>query len=288
MFLSQAYNFQNQFWTSIRLIGTPPSARWGAVGGIDPVIMPSSGNNVSTIFNIAGGANNQTAFPSSELWQLNITGTLASDLFTIQGVWENISVPSSPLPGKVEAGGALISQSQATQTRIAISGGCGPGISPTNTNVSCIDPSTYVLTVSPSSSMSVGQCPAPRLGPVLVPNLNTASSSFASQTFMLLGTFDTSSWNDSGGLSHGEVVSLMAISGHSTNVLYLGSIRCRRRHMGTSASSGGSSVRNPNISHAARRSCSLFFSVSACWERFRVCVRYHCVWRARCRGFLSQ
>lgn len=190
------------------LFGTPPSPRWGAVGGIDPAIMVSGATNVSTIFNIAGGADSQTAFPSSDFWQLNVTGTLASDTFAIQGVWQNISL-SSPLPGKVEAGGAVISQSQATNTRVVVSGGCGSTANSTSANVSCIDPSTYVLTVSPSSSMTFSQCPAPRLGPVIVPNMNKASSSFASQAFMLLGTFDTSKWDDEGGLSHGEVVNLM-------------------------------------------------------------------------------
>ncbi|KAF8489109.1 hypothetical protein JB92DRAFT_2756248 [Gautieria morchelliformis] len=202
-----AYDFQNQFWTDVALAGTPPQARWGALGGIDPASRPSSANNLSNVFNIAGGADSNAPFPSSDMWQLNVTGTLASDLFNIQGVWTNNSL-TSPLPGKSEAGGAVISQSQATQTRIAVSGGCGPSVNTTNTNVSCVDPATYVLTVSPSSSITIGQCPAPRLGPVLVPNLNTASGSFVSQTFMLLGTFDSSAWNDSGGLAKGEVAVL--------------------------------------------------------------------------------
>ena len=202
----QAYDFQDQFWTSVTLYGTPPSPRWGAHGGIDPANVATSANNVSTALNIAGGADNKTALSSSDLWQLNVTGTLASDLITIQGVWSNLPL-SSPLPGKIEAGGAIISQTQATQARIVISGGCGPNANPTHADVSCVDPSSYVLTVSPTSSITIGQCPAPRLGPVLVPNLNTASSTFASQAFMLLGTFDPSRWNDGEGLSKGEVVS---------------------------------------------------------------------------------
>ncbi|KAF8592581.1 hypothetical protein K439DRAFT_1504033 [Ramaria rubella] len=216
-----AYNFLNQFWFNIALSGSAPSPRWGSVGGIDPAQIPTSGNNVSTVFNIAGGSDDTTVFPSSDLWQLSVTGTLASDVFSIEGLWSDTSL-STNLPGKVEAGGALVSQSQATGTRIAISGGCGFNANPLNANVSCVDPSTYIVTVTPGSSIQLGQCPVPRLGPALVPNLNAALSSFASQSFMLLGTFDSSQWNDSGGLAQGEVAVLDVGAGTWARVLPAG------------------------------------------------------------------
>lgn len=145
-------------------------------------------------------------FPSSDLYQLTVTGTLASDIASIQGIWKKIGTPST-VPGKVDQGGALISQSQATSARIVLSGGCGPDSKPTSVGTSCIDSSTYALTVSSGAAVNISQCPVPRLGPTLVPNLNTGSTAFLSQSFMILGIFDESSWDDDGGLSKGEVVS---------------------------------------------------------------------------------
>jgi len=40
----------------------------------------------------------------------------------------------------------------------------------------------------------------------MVANMNGASSSFSSQAFLLLGTFDSNKWDDAGGLSRGEIV----------------------------------------------------------------------------------
>ena len=48
--------------------------------------------------------------------------------------------------------------------------------------------------------------PAPRIGAALAPNLNSASASFEQQVFLLLGTFNSSEWQDDGGLDKGEVV----------------------------------------------------------------------------------
>lgn len=201
----QAYDYLNEFWVNVSLAGSPPAPRWGTVGGIDPAVIPGSGNNVNTTFYIMGGSNSQQSFPSSDAWQLVVTGTLASDVMSVQGQWQNNPLTSN-LPGKTEAGGALISASQASGPRIVISGGCASSVSPLNANDTCVDPSTYVLTLPSGTSVSPSQCPAPRLGPAIVPNLNLASTSFISQAFMLLGTFDPSQWNDSGGLARGEVV----------------------------------------------------------------------------------
>jgi hypothetical protein len=40
----------------------------------------------------------------------------------------------------------------------------------------------------------------------MVANMNSASTSFDSQVFLLLGTFDSDMWDDAGGLSKGEIV----------------------------------------------------------------------------------
>lgn len=185
--------------------GDGPSSRWGASGGIDPTDTPNSGNDVSNGFIIVGGSDAESNFPLSEIWELNITGTLASDVNSLQGIWRDLSL-SSNVPGKSDSGGALVPKSQARPARIAITGGCGQNSSPLSANLTCIDTSTFVLTADPGSSASIAQCPAPRLGPVVVPNLNSASASFASQAFLLLGTFNESMWNDNGGLEKGEVV----------------------------------------------------------------------------------
>lgn len=182
-----------------------PSPRWGTSGGIDPTDTPNSGNDVSNGFIIAGGSDADSNFPLSEIWELNITGTLASDLNSLQGIWHDLSL-SSNVPGKSDSGGALVPKSQAQPARIAITGGCGQSSSPLSANLTCVDPSTFVLTADPGSFTSIAQCPAPRLGPVLVPNLSPASASFTSQAFLLLGTFNESVWSDNGGLEKGEVV----------------------------------------------------------------------------------
>lgn len=205
-YMHQAYDYLYQFWTPVNIIGSGPSPRWGASGGIDPANEPNSGNNVSNIMHVAGGTDSSNVFPSTQLYELLITGTIASDVVDVQGVWKSVS-NSTQFPGNVDGGGTLISQTQSTNARVVISGGCGSDTNPSSAaNTSCINPSTYVVTVGSLSAFSPGQCPAPRLGPTLVPNLNPSSTAFASQVFMLLGNIDHSAWDDNDGLSDGEVV----------------------------------------------------------------------------------
>ncbi|KIJ56497.1 hypothetical protein M422DRAFT_22661 [Sphaerobolus stellatus SS14] len=217
-----AFNFLFQLWAQLTTTGPNPSPRWGTAGGIDPAVEPTSGNNVSTVFHIAGGTDGKAIFPSTELYRLVVTGSLAQDTSSITGDWQVIST-SNALSGKLDGGGTLISQTQASDARIVISGGCGSNSNPGSTpDVSCVDPSTDVFTVDPSTAFSPPQCPVPRLGPVLVPNYNSASSAFNSQSFMLLGLFDTSSWNDSDGLARGEVAVLDVDGGTWARVLPAG------------------------------------------------------------------
>ncbi|GJJ07332.1 hypothetical protein Clacol_001533 [Clathrus columnatus] len=216
-----AYDFLNEFWVSVDTTNNGPSPRWGTSGGIDPTDTPNSSNDVSNNFTIVGGSDMVSNFPLSEIWELSLTGTLASDFDTVQGVWRNVSLSSRVL-GKSDAGGALVPKTQARPTRIVASGGCRQNSSPLSPNLNCVDSSTVVLTVDPGSSTSINQCPAPRLGPVMVPNLSSASASFASQAFLLLGTFNDSMWNDNGGLNNGEVAVLDVDTGVWARVLPTG------------------------------------------------------------------
>ena len=194
----QEYDFLDQFWASVTLSPGGPSARWGAAGGNDHRVayMPTTGLNNS--FYLAGGQDQNSISPLSDVWQLNISGTLsANNPRQVFGSWESLSIPT--LPSLQGPAGTVISQ------QIISSGGC-EGTSPTNTNNSCAVGDSFIINTSSRSSISPASCPAPRYKGVMVPNMNGASSSFSSQVFLLLGTFSSSEWDDAGGLSKGEVV----------------------------------------------------------------------------------
>jgi len=68
---------------------------------------------------------------------------------------------------------------------------------------------TYVVNAGSTTGpteMAALNCPAPRLSPTVVPNGNQFSTTFSSQMLLLLGTFNTTLWDDGGGLKQGEVV----------------------------------------------------------------------------------
>jgi hypothetical protein len=88
---------------------------------------------------------------------------------------------------------------------IVVSGGCNVT---TDMGTSCATQDSFVLDIKEKSAISPPPCPAPRVDAVLVPNVNTFSSAFTSQLFLLLGTFNTSLWQDNSGLVQGEVVSV--------------------------------------------------------------------------------
>lgn len=90
---------------------------------------------------------------------------------------------------------------------IVVSSGCNLTTPPQNMSTSCATQDSFILDIQHKISISPPPCPAPRVGAVLVPNENTFSSAFASQVFLLLGTFNTSLWQDNNGLAQGEVVS---------------------------------------------------------------------------------
>lgn len=182
--------------------GQAPSARWGAAGGIDTRTSPIQDPVIigpNNTFYQAGGFDGKNIL--SDIWRLNVSGTLsANNPSSVSASWEKLSIQGT-LPAKVNLGGTVVFQ--GSQQHIIAAGGC---TSTSLSNSSCADPSAYVVNVDTRNQLSLQSCPAPRFGPALAPNANTLSTSFGSQVFLLLGTFDKSLWDDQGGLDKGEVV----------------------------------------------------------------------------------
>lgn len=180
-----------------------PSPRWGASGGIDTRVAPVPDSVVpgpNNTFYLAGGYDGTTVSPLSDVWRLKIAGTLSSNLpDSVVGSWDRISIGN--LPGRVDQAGTVLSQ------QIISSGGCTSTESLYAMNASCATQDSYIVDVQRQLAMSPGFCPTPRIGSVMIPNLNAFSSAFGSQAFLLLGITNTTLWNDSNGLTQGEVVS---------------------------------------------------------------------------------
>ncbi len=141
-----------------------------------------------------------SAVPLSEVWQLDITGTLSSNLVnSLVGTWSKKSVGNNTaVSGE---GGTVVKQ------QLVAFSGCIGTPSP---NTSCAQPYSYVTDTSTGLSVLSAPCAVPRIGAAVVANQNTFSSSFKSQVFVLLGLFNSSIWDDGGGLQKGEVVSRAA------------------------------------------------------------------------------
>lgn len=182
-----------------------PTARWSASGGIDTRVAPVQDPVVpgpNNTFYLAGGTNGTTIYPLSDAWMLRLSGTLSSNLPNSSfGSWDRVSIGS--FPGRVGEGGTVIGQ------QVVAIGGCGT----VQLSDTCALQDSFVLDIERDLGISPGPCPVPRLGPAVTPNLNPISSSFNSQTFMVLGTFDKTRWSDSGGLDKGEVVCNISLRG---------------------------------------------------------------------------
>ena len=132
------------------------------------------------------------------MWRLNVSGTLSpNNPRQVFGSWESLSV--STLPSIQGPANTVISQ------QIISSGGC-TATTPANTDDACAVGNSFIINTSSRGSISPTSCPAPRYDGVMVANMNGASSSFSSQAFLLLGTFDSDMWDDGEGLSRGEIV----------------------------------------------------------------------------------
>ncbi|KDR83756.1 hypothetical protein GALMADRAFT_236113 [Galerina marginata CBS 339.88] len=209
------YDFNNQFWSEVVLSPGAPSPRWGASGGIDirtPPIQDAIVPGPNNTFYLAGGFNGNTVSPLSDVWRLNVSGTLSSNLpDSVQGSWEHLTINS--LPGRVSQAGAVISH------QVIATGGCDSNVSPTATNATCPKQDAFIIDALSQAAVTPSSCPAPRVAPVLVPNMNTFSTAFGSQVFLLLGSFNSSLWQDSNGLVRGEVAILDINTGSWTRIL---------------------------------------------------------------------
>ncbi|KAI0080895.1 hypothetical protein K474DRAFT_1704432 [Panus rudis PR-1116 ss-1] len=210
------FDYNNQFWSEVQISGSSPSPRWDAVGGIDPrtqtiqdVNIPSPNNT----FYLAGGFDGKNTVSLSDVWRLNVTGTLsANNARSVVASWQQIPFQDK-LPGRSGISGAVVLT--GSQQHIVSVGGCESS----SANASCADGISYVINADTRNDNSPTSCPAPRVGPAVAQNLNGASSSFGSQIFMMLGTFDSSRWDDGGGLSKGEISVLDVNTGTWARVL---------------------------------------------------------------------
>ena len=182
-----------------------PSARWAAAGGNDiraSTVQDPKFTTPNNSFYVAGGFDSKGAVSLSDLWQFNITGTLSANLPNdVVGSWEKLSLSNSSLPSV--GGSATAAIFQSPNQFISAIGGCDAS---SGSDASCALNSTYTLNLGASNGQSISTCPAPRTGAALAPNMNGASSTYNSQVFQILGTFDSSQWQDDGGLAKGEVV----------------------------------------------------------------------------------
>ncbi|KAF5388241.1 hypothetical protein D9615_000402 [Tricholomella constricta] len=205
------YDFNNQFWSEVNVSPGGPLPRWGASGGIDisthPIqdpVVPGPNNT----FYIAGGYDGIRSSSFSDVWRLNISGTLSSNLPNdSQGSWDHLTI--GHLPSKFNESGTIVNH------RLILTGGCS---SPT-TDDTCAEQDSYVIDTQRRSETSPAVCPAPRTNPVLVRNANQFTSTFTSQVYLLLGIIDKTSWNDDDGLENGEVAVLDIQTGTWSRIL---------------------------------------------------------------------
>nr|GAT59412.1 predicted protein [Mycena chlorophos] len=245
------FDFVNQFWSQVGISNKGPSARSGAVGGIDPRIpgvsdpvLPGPNNT----FWLWGGSDGTTSF--SELWRLNVSGTLSSNLpNSAVGSWEQISVAN--LPTAIGQGGSVLSST--TSSQIVASGGCNATTTPAE---SCALQATYIINGVSAADATALDCPAPRLSPVIIPNGNAFSESFASQMLLLLGTFNSSFWYDGDGLKDGEVAVLDTSTQSWTRILPAGDPGTTGVETFPSARAGAVAIMSPLALVGAARSTS--------------------------------
>lgn len=123
-----------------------PSPRYGAVGGRDRRVLAASVPNLSwpnTSFYLAGGIDASTVSPLSDVWRLDVTGTLSSNnLNDIFASWDQVDISTTGIPSKVGAAEAVISQG-AYQMLAAVDG-CSSSVAFTP-NSSCAQPDSYII-----------------------------------------------------------------------------------------------------------------------------------------------
>ncbi|TBU32906.1 hypothetical protein BD311DRAFT_514755 [Dichomitus squalens] len=210
------FDYTSKFWQQVGISPGGPSARWGAVGGID-VRTSNPGVSLNNSFYMAGGYDGKTISPLSEVWRMDISGTLSSNNPNqINASWTRVNI-NTDITGRVSMGGTIIGQ------QIVAVGGC---TSATSTQAildsSCAVQDTQIIDASSGDVKSIAPCIAARIDPAVVPNMNGASTDFNQQAFVLLGTFNSSLWDDGGGLARGEVDVLEIGTGAWARVLPAG------------------------------------------------------------------
>ena len=212
----QEFDYTSSFWSIVNVAGTAPSARWGAAGGIDPRV---TNNALTNTLYMAGGFDGKKIYDLSEVWAFDIAGTLSSNLPNqTTGTWSQKSI-SNTIAGRVGIGGTVLGQ------KIVAVGGCtSASSSQAILDASCAVQDAQVIDTSNGGILAPKPCLAARIDPVVVPNMNSGSSVFGDQVFVLLGTFNSTLWNDGGGLKDGEVVGVITsrLSHDRSNLL------CRR------------------------------------------------------------
>lgn len=155
---------------------------------------------------MAGGYDGKTLSKLSDMWRLDISGTLSSNnLNQVNASWTQVKV-NSDVPGRVSVGGTVIGKA------VVAVGGCDLATSTQSIlDSTCAVQDTQVIDASTGGVMTISPCLAPRIDPAVVPNMAGASSSFKQQAFVLLGTFNNTLWNDGNGLARGEVVRLLCL-----------------------------------------------------------------------------
>jgi hypothetical protein len=137
-----------------------------------------------------------TPAPLSQIWRLDISGTLSANVESLVGTWTKITAGNNTaVSGQ---GGTIVKE------QLVAFGGC---VATANPNISCAQPYSYVTDAVTQIAVSSEACAVPRIGTALVANKNAFSASFAPQVFVLFGLFNNSLWDDQGGLQKGEVVS---------------------------------------------------------------------------------
>jgi len=164
---------------------------------------------------MTGGTDGTTMFPLTDVWEFRVTGTLSSNLATNNtfGSWSAETIGTTP-------GYSVNQASTVLGSSIVSVSGCN---ATTGSDENCAQSNTYVVTTGSSpNEIALQACPAPRYGAAMVPNPLSTSSNFKTQVFLLLGTFNSSSWDDQGGLQKGEVAILDTQTGSWSRVLPTG------------------------------------------------------------------
>ncbi|KAL4075874.1 hypothetical protein V8B97DRAFT_1925759 [Scleroderma yunnanense] len=214
--LSDAWEFDyiNEFWSEVVISPGGPSPRWSASGGRDSRTSADVAST-NTTFYMAGGTDGNTMFPLTDVWEFRVTGTLSSNLATNNtfGSWSNQTVGTIP-------GTSVNQASTVLGSSIVSVSGCN---TTTGSDENCAERNMYVVTTGSSSNeIALQACPAPRYGAAMVWNPLSIPSNFQTQVFLLLGTFNSSMWDDQGGLQKGEVAILDIETGSWSRVLPAG------------------------------------------------------------------